>query len=173
MVSYRNLTLVFQPIIWWLLLALLLVFSASFALAYWVYSSLLPPESGLAGRLTSRMDFVLVTFTAFSEPDNIPWFPRPSTGNLSPMNIFLRHVPSYIHLGKLLVWLWIVFSFFITNFYQCNLRANLIAVDYEKPLDTVKDVLKRNKPLWLSKQLYIFRLVEIINVYKYGLTLIM
>ena len=46
---------------------------------------------------------------------------------------------------------WMVVSFFLLAFYECNLRANLVVVEYEKPIDTEQDILDRGVELHVSR----------------------
>ena len=78
--TFGNLAQAFHPFVWGLVGATLTVFSLSFALAHRVYSKVRPQKDGLTGPLANPADFVLVPFTAFAEPDPIPWFPRASAG---------------------------------------------------------------------------------------------
>ena len=65
------------------------------------------------------------------EPDPIPWFPRWSS-------------------GKLLVLLWSIFALIMVQSYMGNLRANLIAVDYESPIKTHQDVLDKDVKVYMA-----------------------
>ena len=40
---------------------------------------------------------------------------------------------------------------FLHMSYECNLRAYLVSVDYEKPLDSEKDVLDMGRRLYLPR----------------------
>lgn len=40
--------------------------------------------------------------------------------------------------------LWSIFSMLLIFFYTCNLRAMLIAREYERPMETLQDVLDKN-----------------------------
>merc|ERR1711884_527557 len=42
---------------------------------------------------------------------------------------------------KMLVLMWLMFSFLITNSYKSLLRANMIKVDYEQAINTIDDVI--------------------------------
>ena len=90
--------------------------------------------STLTGPQVPIYDFVLLTFGALLEPDPINWFPRWSS-------------------GKFMLLLWSFFSLFITMFYNCNLRANLIAVDYEKPVDSANDILDRGQTIYMPRDI--------------------
>lgn len=46
---------------------------------------------------------------------------------------------------------WIVVAFFLIAFYECNLRANLVVVEFEKPIDTEQDILDRGVELHVSR----------------------
>ena len=43
---------------------------------------------------------------------------------------------------KMLVLMWLMFAFLITNSYKSLLRANMIKVDYEQAIDTIDDVIQ-------------------------------
>ncbi len=42
-----------------------------------------------------------------------------------------------------MVVIWGTFGVFITMFYNSNLRANLIAVDFEPNIDTIEEVINK------------------------------
>ena len=42
-----------------------------------------------------------------------------------------------------------VFSAFMIFFYTCNLRVNLIAVQYERPMETFDDLVKQGNIVYL------------------------
>ena len=56
---------------------------------------------------------------------------------------------------KALFQTWIVVAFFLVAFYECNLRANLVVVQYEKPIDTEQDILDRGVELHISRVTFI------------------
>ena len=43
----------------------------------------------------------------------------------------------------------ILFIFFILSSYECNLRAFLIAVDLERPIDEETDLIIKGQKMWL------------------------
>ena len=43
---------------------------------------------------------------------------------------------------------WMAFVFIITSSYECNLRAYLMAVDFEPPIDSDADVLRLGRELY-------------------------
>lgn len=55
------------------------LFSFAFSLIFYVYKYKLKDKS-LYRNPGSRVDFALMTFTTFVEPDPLPWFPKWSTG---------------------------------------------------------------------------------------------
>ncbi|TRY68266.1 hypothetical protein TCAL_16494 [Tigriopus californicus] len=83
----------------------------------------------------SGIDFVLMTFTTFVEPDPLPWFPKWST-------------------GRLVVLYWSLFAFLVVNFYTSNLRTNLIAPAYENRIDTTEDFLESGRELFVHSSGY-------------------
>ena len=42
-----------------------------------------------------------------------------------------------------------MFAFCIANFYMSNLRANLIAQDFEKPVELPEDVIERGQNVYI------------------------
>ncbi len=57
--------------------------------------------------------------------------------------------------GSLAVTLWSVFALLLLMFYQSNLRAHLVTVDYEKPMATMQDVLDRGQKIWSINSAYL------------------
>ena len=53
-------------------------------------------------------------------------------------------------LGRMVIFLWSTFSLLIILFYQCNLGALLVAVEFEKPIDTSADVVQRGQAVYLN-----------------------
>lgn len=78
----------------------------------------------------TKWDFLILPYCSFVEPDPLPWFPNWST-------------------GKMLVLLWSIFALIMVQAYAGNLRANLIAMDYELPIKTHQDVLDRDENVYL------------------------
>ncbi len=68
-----------------------------------------------------------------TEPEPLPWFTSRGTG------------------GHLLVFLWTLLAWLLVMFYQSNLRAHLILLEYEEPIDTLEDVLLRAKKIWIGE----------------------
>lgn len=51
-------------------------------------------------------------------------------------------------LGRFLTLFWGLFIMMMIFFYTCNLRAILIARDYESPLETLEDVVGRGSRIF-------------------------
>ncbi|TRY68267.1 hypothetical protein TCAL_16495 [Tigriopus californicus] len=83
----------------------------------------------------SRVDFVLMTFTTFVEPDPLPWFPKWST-------------------GRFIVLLWSIFAFLMVSFYLSNLRTIIIAPAYEPRIDSTQDLIKSGRELYVHVAAY-------------------
>ncbi len=47
---------------------------------------------------------------------------------------------------------WSIYAFLVHSFYDCNLRAYMMAVDREMPIDTVQDMIKQGRGLYFIKQ---------------------
>ena len=46
---------------------------------------------------------------------------------------------------------WVLFVLVIQTSYECNLRAYLMKVDFETPVDSEQDLLDKGWKLWLPK----------------------
>ncbi len=125
----------FSKLIWITIITSLLCLSIMFYFTYTLYSL---PEflyAGLHKKETSSLNFFLYTFCKIAEPDPLPWF----TCKWST--------------GKLLTFMWSMYCLLIIFFYNCNLRAHLSAVDYEKTIDNANDVIQHGKTPWLISEL--------------------
>ena len=126
--TFGNITTPFSLNIWILVVLSILALSSSMLAMYLVYSHQKQMDFLICKENTmSNFLFLLVKIT---EPDPIPWFPKFSA-------------------GKGLVLLWSVFTFFVIAFYSSNLRSHIVAIEYEKPLATLNDVLLNGKRLWI------------------------
>lgn len=47
--------------------------------------------------------------------------------------------------------MWLVYALFMSMAFECNLRAHLIKVDFEKPIDTEQDLIDSGKD-WFIPQ---------------------
>ena len=78
--TFDQMVYTFKQNVW---LALFLSFTAMmlvFKLIHYVYSTKALEKYNLAGKVTHHLDFILLTFASITEPDPIPWFPKPSAG---------------------------------------------------------------------------------------------
>ncbi len=53
--------------------------------------------------------------------------------------------------------LWSALAFLVPHSYSGNLRAHMIAVEYEKPLTTLADVVANGKRPWIPVESYRLR----------------
>ena len=53
---------------------------------------------------------------------------------------------------KLFLITWYIYTFFIHASYDCNLRAYLMHVDSEKPIDTAKDIVDQSRKVYFFSQ---------------------
>ncbi len=128
--SYGNITKPFSMGVWMLSILCIGALSAMFYVAYKAYRS-----EGLAGwRLArneeSRANFLIYPFAKITEPDPLPWFLTWSTGTY-------------------LVFLWSLLSLFLNMFYTSNLRANMMTLDYERPIDTLEDIVANGQRVYI------------------------
>ena len=124
-----NIIKVFSLNVWLGLLICQLGLAFMFVLIYKMYLTI-PQKKVELGPLHSYVDILIRIFASITEPDSLKWF------------------PGYT-IGRFLVMLWIIFSTFMIFFYNCNLRAFLIASDSEPNLNTVHDVLEKGGKLYL------------------------
>ncbi|XP_059091071.1 uncharacterized protein LOC131886976 [Tigriopus californicus] len=134
LLAFGNLARGFDSLSWVAVFTFLSMFSMTFAGIFYVYKYLLK-EPELYRNPNSGIDFVLMTFTTFVEPDPLPWFPKWST-------------------GRLVVLYWSLFAFLVVNFYTSNLRTNLIAPAYENRIDTTEDFLESGRELFVHSSGY-------------------
>ncbi len=55
----------------------------------------------------------------------------------------------------LLLWMWLPTGFLLGLFYKCNLNATLIAIEYEKPVDSPRDLIDRGIPISVAFKLHL------------------
>ena len=131
--TWGNIKSPFRDSTWALVFALLLLLSLLFLSSHKVYVSLgrrVKPERGVS-------NFFLFTFCKFTEPEPLPWF---KTG----------------YGGRLLVFVWTVMSWSLLLFYQSNLRAHLMTLQYEKPILTLQDAVDNGKKVWIANDFITF-----------------
>ncbi len=125
----------FEAFTWVGIVFTLFLLCTFFLVAHTTYKSL-----GLGDDLVlpegSRFNFFLYGFCKITEPEPLPWFRRAAAGSLA-------------------VTLWSVFALLLLMFYQSNLRAHLVTVDYEKPMATMQDVLDRGQKIWSINSAYL------------------
>ncbi len=63
---------------------------------------------------------------------------------------FSSHSCSNLSLNAFLT-CWLAYCLFVLAFYECNLRAHLMAKTYEKPVESEQDILDLNKRLFLPR----------------------
>ena len=61
---------------------------------------------------------------------------------------------------ELLILKWAMIGFFFTISYKSVLLSNMINIEYEKPLDTVEDILRSDKPLFIESTSGIVNLLK-------------
>ncbi len=72
--------------------------------------------------------------------------------------------------GRYLYLLWAMLSLMLTSFYTCNLRANLISPELEKPVSSAEDVVARELKLFLPNlpNTYTYFALHPSRHYRYG-----
>ncbi len=125
--SLGNILRPFDTITWSLTLFVVLSLCLLLLCTHRIYLSVRPqlvlPEE-------SSSNFFIYGMCKITEPDPLPWF----KGGVS---------------GKWSVFLWSLFALLMIMFYQSNLRAYMITVDYEDPMDTLEDVATQGRKVWI------------------------
>ncbi|XP_059085026.1 uncharacterized protein LOC131882025 [Tigriopus californicus] len=121
-VAFGNVARGFDQLGWLAVFITLGCFALTFELIFYLYKFKIKDKS-LYNNPGNPVDFFLLTFTTFVEPDKINWFPTWSV-------------------GKLMTLLWSVFALLVVSFYTSNLRTNLIAPNLEPEINSHEDVLK-------------------------------
>ncbi len=129
-VSYGNITYPFKWLVWVAALVSFLLFATFFHLAHNVYVSKDVVQFKLVLFESSPFNFYLYTFSKLTEPDPIRWFPKWSAGRMAIL--FLS-----------------VISAFLVMFYNSNLRAHMMIIEYEKPLQTLEDIAENGKAVYI------------------------
>ncbi len=114
--------------IWMIIFGFLFVLSILFLCVYKVYEKIDQP---FIVHEPSPFNFVLFTFCKFTEPDPLPWFRSGVAGTFSML-------------------LWSILAVFSVMFYLSNLRAVMVTIEYEKPIDTLQDVVDNNERVWIN-----------------------
>ncbi len=125
----------FSSLIWSIIIFSLLCLSVMFYITHSIYTFPELMYAGLHKKENNPTNFFLYTFCKITEPDPVPW----STERWST--------------GKFLAFVWSMYCLLIVSFYNCNLRAYLSAVDYEKPIDSTEDVVRNGQRPWLLTEL--------------------
>ncbi len=133
--SLGNILRPFDTITWILTLALMLTLCVILLCTHRMYQALRP---GLVKPEPFKFNFFLYGMCKFTEPDPLPWF----KGGVS---------------GKWSVFVWSIFALLMIMFYQSNLRAYMITVDYEAPMETLEDVATQGRTVWMPDGLPLLR----------------
>jgi hypothetical protein len=116
---FKNVVLPFDNLVWIFTVSTVVVVGITFAVFYVSYARF--GEQALTP-YTHPLDFVLLPLGMLMMQDRVSWF---------------KHFPKS-SAGALLVITWSVGCLILVLAYTSNLRASLIAVEYEKPTDTVQ-----------------------------------
>ncbi len=125
--AWGNISSPFDNITWMLIFALLTAFSFLFLASHRLYVHLGCPVK----QEPSAFNFFMFTFCKVTEQEPLPWF---KAG----------------HGGKLLVASWTLMACVLILFYNSNLRAHLMTLQYEKPISSLQDVVDNNKRVWIA-----------------------
>ena len=65
--------------------------------------------------------------------------------NMGDSYIYMKNQP---RARKLFIIIWMVLSWILSVSYMSVLLAKLVSLEYEKPIETVQDLLNSNKPIY-------------------------
>ncbi len=133
--SFGNVLKPFNATTWLLILSTVFLLCVMFLFTYMIYEKL---RSEFVVPEPSKLNFFLYPMFKITEPDPLPWF----KGGMS---------------SKLSVFTWSLFALFINMFYLSNLRAYMIMVDYEDPMETLDDVATQGRKVWIPSDIPLLR----------------
>ncbi len=130
--SYGSILKPFSREVWAATAVLMGVFATFFWTAHRCYTrdALADHARGLVRQEASPFNFFLYSFAKITEPDPLPWFKRMSS-------------------GKFVVLLWRILALFLVMCYNSNLRTHMMTETYEKPIDTLQDVVDNGKKVYI------------------------
>ncbi len=134
-VNLNNIITPFDHKTWMWIIVSLAAFSIFFMTAHRVYKCDHLKDYKLAR--TEKflpINFFILTFGLFTEPELLPWFKVKWSA------------------GKVGTGLWLLLAAHMLTFYNSNLRAHLISIDVEKPIDTLQGVLDNGKRVWMYQE---------------------
>ena len=139
LVSFNNVTKPFAWTVWIAIAVSLLACSAYFLASHKIYSRLQSLTGiKLVQEEVSSLNFFLFTFFKITEPDPLSWF-KEWTG------------------GKAVVFMWSFLALFLSMAYTSNLRAHMMTVRREHPLDTLQDIVDYAHRPWIFNGLLAFK----------------
>ena len=150
-VSYGNILLPFDTLVWSLAVGALFVFGTFFTCAYFVLNSPGIRYLGLVKKEHFPSNFFLFPVAKFTEPGRLNLFQSfsmfrnmtwPST---DPLPWFKKWTA-----GKFGTLIWMLFSILMLSFYTYNLRAHMVTIAYERPMRTLQDIAE------IAEKVYIY-----------------
>ena len=57
----------------------------------------------------------------------------------------------YYKAKNIIILMWMVIGFLITSAYKSVLLSTLVSIEYEKPIDTIDDLLQTEKPIFVDE----------------------
>ena len=131
---FENIVMPFQNSVWMITAATVVLMGSCLLIIYRVYDTLSEDDLLPFPLLTIKnpADFILLPLSMLVQQDRLKWFK------------FAYKTSA----GSMTVLLWSLGGLVLMLSYVSNLRASLIAIAYEKPVDTVQDILDRDEDLW-------------------------
>ncbi len=135
-VSFGNIVRPFSPMVWAMTGVTTFALATFFLFASRVYQSSNRDNLRSRGLDEPVENFYLYSFFRLTEPDPLCWF----TSKWSA--------------GRLGVLLWSLLSLFLMHSYSSNLRAHIMAVQYERPLKTLEDIISNGRTVYIYKSAF-------------------
>ncbi len=127
--SFGNILKPFPTSIWLVFCISLLALSTMLLATYKIYTNVSIKH---IFKHDTYENFFLFTFCKITEPEPLPWFRGGMAGQLS-------------------VLLWTLLSLFLILFYVSNLRAVMVTTEYEKPIDSLQDIVRNDQRVWIER----------------------
>lgn len=131
---FENVVAPFDSLVWATVAATVGLVGLAFLALHAGYARI-PALAWRLNRPNSKVDFFLLPLGMLVYQDRVRWF-----------RDLKRHSA-----GSILVLVWSLGGFVLALSYMSNLRASLIAVEYEAPIDTNAQILANDADLWYVK----------------------
>lgn len=132
--KYANVVAPFSPLVWLCLVGCIAAIGLTMLIHLMGYSKI-PFFKTLIQKPESAIDYLIIPMSMLVTQDRMSWF----------------HQLDRSSSGAFLVLLWSMCALTLNLAYLSNLRASLIAVAYEKPIDTDQQIVEKGEPVYLIR----------------------